>query len=108
MTRWVPKMHDLFNNGLKEEETDSVDTEIDIFLSPGGVTEDTEVLNYDGYDLVGNVGGFLGLFLGASFLSLYDLTVARMGWIRKKIRRRKVDKVKEERTRAQILKRTKI
>ncbi len=24
------------------------------------------------YDLIGNVGGFLGLFLGASILSMYD------------------------------------
>ncbi len=32
----------------------------------------SEVLAYDFYDLVGNVGGFLGLFLGVSILSLYD------------------------------------
>ncbi len=32
----------------------------------------SEALVYDFYDLVGNVGGFLGLFLGVSILSLFD------------------------------------
>ncbi len=89
MTRWVFKRLYLFNNGLGKEEGDSVDTEIGIFLTTGGVTEHTEVLSYDGYDLVGNMGGFLGLFLGASILSVYDILAARTGWIRKKLTRRK-------------------
>ena len=62
------------------------------FLAPGGVLQEKEMLVYDFYDLVisiyfalqvqqswllnlsqvGNVGGFLGLFLGASILSMYD------------------------------------
>ncbi len=42
------------------------------FLAPGGVLLEREMLVYDFYDLVGNVGGFLGLFLGASILSMYD------------------------------------
>ncbi len=42
------------------------------FLAPGGVLIESEILVYDMYDLIGNVGGFLGLFLGASILSMYD------------------------------------
>ncbi len=42
------------------------------FVAPGGVLLEKELLVYDLYDLVGNVGGFLGLFLGASILSMYD------------------------------------
>ncbi len=43
-----------------------------INLVPGAIMVETEVMAYDIYDLVGNVGGFLGLFLGASILSLFD------------------------------------
>jgi hypothetical protein len=42
------------------------------FLSPNGVTRRMEVLVYDANYLIGNIGGFLGLFLGASLLSIYD------------------------------------
>ncbi len=42
------------------------------FLAPGGIVTEKEILVYDGYDLIGNIGGFLGLFLGASILSMYD------------------------------------
>ncbi len=45
---------------------------ISLFLDPDGITVDSEVLAFDFYDLMGNVGGFLGLFLGASILSMYD------------------------------------
>ncbi len=41
-------------------------------LRPGGTPVETEVLVFDLFDLVGNVGGFLGLFLGASLLTLLD------------------------------------
>ena len=43
-----------------------------INLVPGAIMVETEVMAYDIYDLVGNVDGFLGLFLGASILSLFD------------------------------------
>ncbi len=32
-----------------------------------------EVFVFDFLDMVGNIGGFLGLFLGVSILSIYDL-----------------------------------
>ncbi len=31
------------------------------------------MLSYDGTSLLGDVGGYLGLFLGFSFFSLFDL-----------------------------------
>lgn len=34
------------------------------------VTEEREVLAFDGLDLVGNVGGYLGLLLGFSAMSV--------------------------------------
>lgn len=45
-------------------------------LSSGGVTVEEDVVLFDGYDLVGNVGGYLGLTLGASILSIYDALAA--------------------------------
>ncbi len=43
-------------------------------LSAGGISSEKEVLVFDLADLVGNVGGYLGLFLGASLISLLDGT----------------------------------
>lgn len=43
-----------------------------MFLASGGVPHEEEVLVFDLLDLVGNIGGFLGLFLGASLLSMLD------------------------------------
>ncbi len=45
---------------------------VQLFLGASGVPYEEEVLVFDFLDLVGNVGGYLGLFLGASFLSLFD------------------------------------
>ena len=47
-----------------------------LYLAPGALPVETEVRVFDFLDLVGNVGGFLGLLLGASFLSLLDETKA--------------------------------
>ncbi len=43
-----------------------------LFLSSGGVPYEEEVLVFDFFDLIGNIGGFLGLCLGASILSMFD------------------------------------
>ncbi len=43
-----------------------------LYLKPGGIPYEEEILMYDMLDLIGNVGGFLGLLLGASILSLMD------------------------------------
>ncbi len=40
------------------------------------MTVEEDVVLFDGYDLVGNVGGYLGLTLGASILSIYDALAA--------------------------------
>ncbi len=66
---------DVASHGLTEEDLSRFDLEVGVFLSPNGVPAHTQVLAYDGHALVGNVGGFLGLFLGASILSIYDLLV---------------------------------
>ena len=38
-----------------------------------GMPYSEEVLVFDFLDMVGNVGGYLGLFLGISILSIFDL-----------------------------------
>ncbi len=55
-----------------ENDTSPFNLWIWIFLAPGGLVLEKEILVYDFYDLIGNVGGFLGLFLGVSLLSIYD------------------------------------
>ncbi len=45
---------------------------VHFYLGASGVLYEEEVLVFDFLDLVGNVGGFLGLLLGASLLSLFD------------------------------------
>ncbi len=52
--------------------------EVYFYLATGGMTSRKEVLAYDFYDLLGNVGGFLGLFLGVSVLSLFDVGAGRL------------------------------
>ncbi len=47
-------------------------------LTSGSVPVEEEVLLFDIFDLIGNVGGYLGLFLGASILSMYDSLI--IGW----------------------------
>ncbi len=47
-------------------------TYVGIFLAPTGVTEKQEVLVFDALELIGNVGGYLGLLLGWSAMSLVD------------------------------------
>ncbi len=42
------------------------------YLKHGGIPFREEVFIFDFLDLVGNVGGFMGLFLGASLLSIMD------------------------------------
>ncbi len=44
-----------------------------VFLSPKATSAETEVLAYDFYSLVGDVGGYLGLLLGVSLLTLFDI-----------------------------------
>ncbi len=44
-----------------------------MFLSPKATSAETEVLAYDFYSLVGDVGGYLGLLLGVSLLTLFDI-----------------------------------
>ncbi len=41
-------------------------------LKSGGIPHKEEVVVFTIIDLIGNVGGFLGLLLGASLLSIYD------------------------------------
>ncbi len=43
---------------------------IGFFLAPTGVTLKREVLVFDALELIGNVGGYLGLLLGWSAMSL--------------------------------------
>ncbi len=62
-----------------DDEDSPPPTSVAFFLSPGGVMSNNEVLAYDEYDLVGNVGGFLGLFLGFSILSLFDDARRKIG-----------------------------
>ncbi len=43
-----------------------------LYLASGRLQTQKEVLVFDLLDLIGNVGGFLGLFLGASIMTMFD------------------------------------
>ncbi len=43
-----------------------------VHLSPKATEVRTEIVVYDFYSLIGDIGGVMGLLLGTSFLSLYD------------------------------------
>jgi hypothetical protein len=45
---------------------------VHLYLSEGSLQYQEEVLVFDFNDLVGNVGGYLGLLLGTSLLSMLD------------------------------------
>ena len=47
------------------------------------VTEEREELLYDELSLVAELGGALGLFLGFSFLTVWDLAEAVLGVVNK-------------------------
>ncbi len=56
-----------------------------LYLTPGEVPSHRDVLAFDWMDLIGIVGGFMGLFLGWSVLSLargvlVALGMERAGW----------------------------
>ena len=69
----------------------SIIVSIDILVCPGfrfvlvnsEVTEEREEILYDELSLVAELGGALGLFLGFSFLTLWDLAEAVLGVINK-------------------------
>ncbi len=44
-----------------------------IHLSPKATEVRTEIVVYDFYSLIGDIGGVMGLLLGTSFISLYDI-----------------------------------
>ncbi len=46
---------------------------LNVYIVSGGTSFSEEVFVFDFLDMVGNIGGFLGLFLGVSILSIYDL-----------------------------------
>ncbi len=44
-----------------------------LYLAPSGVIMKREVLVFDTLEMIGNVGGYLGLLLGWSVMSLVEL-----------------------------------
>ena len=44
-----------------------------VIYSKSEITIATDKLFYDGYDTIGDIGGYMGLLLGASLLSIYDI-----------------------------------
>ncbi len=46
---------------------------VSLYLSPLGIKDNTEVLVFDTLEMIGNVGGYLGLLLGWSIMSLVKL-----------------------------------
>ncbi len=56
-----------------QSENSSFNQALNIFIASGGMPYSEEVLVFDFLDMVGNVGGYLGLFLGISILSIFDL-----------------------------------
>ncbi len=59
----------------KDSSTDLI---LWFYLAPDGVITEKEILVYDLDDLLGNIGGSLGLFLGASILSMYDTLKSKL------------------------------
>ena len=53
-------------------EVDGYTVRVMVWLTPIPDQVETEIVVYDFYDLIGDIGGFLGLLLGASLLSMYD------------------------------------
>ncbi len=51
---------------------------IGLYLRSGGIPYQEEVRVYNLLDFIGNVGGFLGLLLGASLVSVFDQIVAAL------------------------------
>ena len=49
--------------------------DLGLMIKDGTVTVSHEVKMYDEYDLISDFGGMLGLLLGASVLSMYELIV---------------------------------
>ena len=47
--------------------------ELSLIYSKSEITIATDKLFYDGYDTIGDIGGYMGLLLGASLLSIYDI-----------------------------------
>ncbi len=43
---------------------------INLFLSPLGIRDNKEVLVFDVLEMIGNIGGYLGLLLGWSVMSV--------------------------------------
>ena len=56
---------------------------IGLYLASGSVDHAKEVLVFDLMDLIGNVGGFLGLFLGASIMSVFDEAKNAWDWFKR-------------------------
>ena len=46
--------------------------ELNLIYSKSEITIAKDVVFYDGYDTIGDIGGYMGLLLGASLLSIYD------------------------------------
>ncbi len=44
-----------------------------LYLAPSGITMKREVLVFDALEMIGNIGGYLGLLLGWSAMSLVRL-----------------------------------
>ena len=64
---------------------------ISLFFSQPTITVETEVYLYDGISFFGEVGGYMGLYLGFSMLSIYE---AAEDFVLAKLRRRKLGNVK--------------
>ncbi len=66
-------------SGVNEWSRHNYSLGLSIYLSPEGLKERTEVLQFDALDLVGNIGGFLGLLLGWSALSVLEASLEKLG-----------------------------
>ncbi len=57
---------------------------IGLYLASGSIDHSKEVLVFDVMDLIGNVGGFLGLFLGASIMTVFDEAKKAWDWCKRR------------------------
>ncbi len=48
---------------------------VSIYLSPLGIRDNREVLVFDMLEMIGNIGGYLGLLLGWSVMSIVKVNL---------------------------------
>lgn len=60
---------------------------LEFIMTKPTIEEHEEVYLFDGNNLLADIGGFLGMLLGASCLTLFDKMMTFMQWVQEKSRK---------------------